>query len=83
MTRVAYSMTKTFVAPKEHHDKRTEQMQLGRNTTTICAGLCSLPKSEDGNTARVFVNKKICINNTRTEQITNWFYDNPSPSNTP
>jgi hypothetical protein len=35
MTRVANSMTKTLVASKEHHDKRTEQMQLGRNTTTI------------------------------------------------
>jgi hypothetical protein len=33
MTRVADSMTKTFVASKERHDKRTEQMQPGRDTT--------------------------------------------------
>jgi hypothetical protein len=67
MTRVANSMTKTLIASKDHHDKRTEQMQLGRNTTTIYVGLCSLPESEDGNTARVFMNKKIPINNARTE----------------
>jgi hypothetical protein len=36
MTRVANLMTKTLVASKGHHDKRTEQMQLvGCNTTTI------------------------------------------------
>jgi hypothetical protein len=83
MTRVANSMTKTFVASKERHDKRSEQMQLGRDTTTIYVSLCSLPESADGNTARVFMNKKIRINNDRMEQITNWFDDNPSPSNTP
>jgi hypothetical protein len=83
MTRVANSMRKTLTASKYHHAKRTEQMQLGPNTTTIYAGLCSLPESEHGNTAQVFMNKKIPINNARTEQITNWFDDNPSPSNTP
>jgi hypothetical protein len=67
MTRVANSMTKTFVASKERHDKRTEQMNLGRNITTIYVSLCSLPESANGNTARVFMNKKICINNTRME----------------
>jgi hypothetical protein len=29
------------------HNKRTEQMQLGRNTTTYYVGLCSLPESAD------------------------------------
>jgi hypothetical protein len=40
---------------------------LGRDTTTIYVGLCSLPvpESADGNTARVFMNKKIRINNAR------------------
>jgi hypothetical protein len=83
MTRVPNSMTKTFVASKECHDKRSEQMQLGRGTTTIYVSLCSLPESADGNTARVFMNKKIRSNNDRMEQITNWFDDNPSPSNRP
>ena len=76
-------MTKTSVASKERHDKRTEQMKLGRDTTTIYVSLCSLPESADGNTARVFMNKKIRISNARMEQITNLFDDNPSPSNTP
>jgi hypothetical protein len=59
-------------------------MQLGRDTTTYYyVGLCSLPESADGNTARIFMNKKIHTNNARMEQITNWFDDNPSPSNTP
>jgi hypothetical protein len=57
-------------------------MQLGRDTTTYYLGLCSLPESAGGNTALVFMNKKIRINNARMEQITNWFDDNPSPSNT-
>jgi hypothetical protein len=83
MTRVTNSMTKTSVASKERHDKRTEQMKLGRDTTTIYVSLCSLPESADGNTARVFMNKKIRISNARMEQITNLFDDNPSPSNTP
>jgi hypothetical protein len=83
MTRVANLMTKTFVASKERHDKQLEQMQLGRDTTTIYVSLCSLPESTDGNTAWVFMNKKIRINNDRMEQITNWFDDNPSLSNTP
>jgi hypothetical protein len=75
-------MTKTFVASKEHHNKRTEQIQLGRDSTTYYIRLCSLPESADGNTARVFMSKKFRINNARMEQITNWFNDNPSPSNT-
>jgi hypothetical protein len=75
-------MTKTFVASKKHHDKRSEQMQLGRDTTTIYVSLCSLSESADGNTAQVFTNKKIRINNDRMEQITDWFDDNLSPSNT-
>jgi hypothetical protein len=75
-------MTKTSVASKERHDKRTEQMQVGRETTTYYVGLCSLSESADGNTAGVFMNKKIRINNARMEHITNWFDDNPSPSNT-
>jgi hypothetical protein len=83
MARVANWMMKTFVASKERHDKRLEQMQLGCNTTTIYVSLCSLPESADGNTARVFINKKICINNDRMEQTTNWFDYNPSLSNTP
>jgi NAD(P)H-flavin reductase len=75
-------MMKTFVASKESHDKRTEQMQLGRDTTTYYVGLYSLPESADGNTARVFINKKIRTNNARMEHIPNWFDDNLSPSNT-
>jgi hypothetical protein len=58
-------------------------MQLGRDTTTYYVGLYSPPESAAGNTARVFMNKKIRISNARMEQITNWFDDNPSPSNTP
>jgi hypothetical protein len=59
-------------------------MQLGRDTTAYYVGLCSPPdESAAGNTARVFMNKKIRISNARLEQITNWFDDNPSPSNTP
>jgi hypothetical protein len=42
-------------------------MQLGRDTTTYYVGLCSLPESADGNTARVFMNKKIRTNNARME----------------
>jgi hypothetical protein len=83
MTRVANSMTKTFVDSKEWHDKRTEQMRLERNTTTYYVGLCSLPKSADGNADWVFMNSNIRSNNARMEQITNWFDDNPSPSNMP
>jgi hypothetical protein len=83
MNRVANSMTKTFVASKERHDKRKEKMQVGRNTTTYYAGLCSLPKSADGNTARVLMNKKIRTNNAHMKEITSWFDDNLSPSNTP
>jgi hypothetical protein len=83
LTRVANSMTKTFVASKGRHNKRTEQMQLGRDTTTYYVGLCSLPESTDGNAARVFMNKKIRIDNARMEQKTNWFDDDPSQSNTP
>jgi hypothetical protein len=46
MTRVADLMTMTFIALKEHHNKYTEQMQLGgRNTTTYLISLCSLLKS--------------------------------------
>jgi hypothetical protein len=58
-------------------------MQLGRDTTAYYVGLCSPPESAAGNTAQVFMNKKIRISNARMEQITNWFDDNPSPSNTP
>jgi hypothetical protein len=77
VTRVADSMTKTFVASKERYDKRTEQMQLGRDTTTYYVGLCSLPESADRNTTLVFMNKKMRTNNARMmEQITNWFDDN-------
>jgi hypothetical protein len=83
MTRVANLKIKTLIALKECHDKRTEQMQQGRDTTTYYVSLCSLPKSANGNTAWVFINKKIRTNNARMEQITNWFDDNPSPSNTP
>jgi hypothetical protein len=57
-------------------------MQLGRDTTTYYVGLCNLPESADGNTARVFMNKKIRTNNASMKQITSWFDDNPSPSNT-
>jgi hypothetical protein len=56
-SRSSNSMTKTFLASKERHDKRTEQVQQRRDTNTIYAGLCSLDESEDGNTARVFMNK--------------------------
>jgi hypothetical protein len=52
-----------------------EQMQLGRDITTYCIGLCSLPETADGNTAWVFMNKKISTNNAHMEQITNWFDD--------
>jgi hypothetical protein len=41
-------------------------------------------KDSGGNTAQVFMNSMMCTNNAcRMEQITNWFDDDPSPSNTP
>ena len=84
MTRVADLMTEKFVASKERQDKCTGKMQLERDTsTTYYVGVCTLPESADGNLARAFMNSKIQSNKACIEQITNWFDDNPSPSNTP
>jgi hypothetical protein len=84
MARVAGLMTEMFVASKERQDKSKEKMQLERYTTTqYYVGVCTLPESVDDNLAREFMNSKIQSIKARMEQITNWFDDNPSPSNTP
>jgi hypothetical protein len=81
MTRVADSMTEKSVASKERQDKRTEKGQLERDTSTYYVSVCTLPESADGNSTRAFLNSKIHSHKARIEQTTNWFDDNPSPSN--
>jgi hypothetical protein len=44
MTRGANPMTEKFVALKKCQDKRTERMQLERDTTTYYVCVCTLPK---------------------------------------
>jgi hypothetical protein len=79
MSRIAESMTSTMVENQNRNSRRSEKMQLERDTGAFYMNIATLPTGARGDAARKFMSDSIDTKAERIHEITTWFEEHPSP----